>query len=69
LYRALIPSLVACWFLAGVGGDRTPSDGGLYWVGAAFWLLFGLTLLGTVVFTIAVLIRRFSRKGAPVVSR
>ncbi len=49
--------LVATWFLAGVGGDRTPSDGGLYYVGAAFWVLFGLTLVTTVLYAVVQLAR------------
>lgn len=56
-YAILGVLLVACWFLSGVGGERTPDDGGLYYVGMVFWVGFGLMLVATVLFTVAVLIR------------
>ena len=58
VYTTLVPVLVALWFLAGVGGDRTPSDGGLYVVGSTFWALFGVTVVLTAIYTVALIIHR-----------
>ncbi len=58
VYATLVPVLVALWFLAGVGGDRNPSDGGLYVVGTTFWVLFGVIVLLTAFYTVALIIHR-----------
>jgi hypothetical protein len=52
-YRVLGPLLVVLFLVSGVGSDATPSDGGSYYVGAVSWAGFGLTLLVTVLFTLA----------------
>jgi hypothetical protein len=57
VFSVLVPTLVATWFLAGVGGDRTPSDGGLYYVGAGFWVCFGAVFVTTVLYTLVQLVR------------
>jgi hypothetical protein len=62
VYGALVPALIACWFLAGVGGDRTASDGGLYTVGATFWALFGILFIVTVLYTVAALVNQIVQR-------
>ncbi|MEA3077001.1 MAG: hypothetical protein QOF60_1909 [Actinomycetota bacterium] len=57
VFGILVPTLVATWFLAGVGGSRTPSDGGLYYVGAAFWTVFWLTFVVTMLYAVVQLVR------------
>ena len=56
-YALLLPSLVAAFALSAVGKDRTPSDGGLYYVGATGWVAFCVLLLATLVFTLVVGVR------------
>ncbi len=63
-YRILVPLLVVCWFVGGIGADKTSSDGGTYWVGATGWAGFLLTLLITVLFSIVLLSWRVVRRIA-----
>ena len=59
VYGALVPLLVVFWFLSGMARGLTPTTGGWqYRVGATSWALFGLVLLLTVLYTIALLVRR-----------
>lgn len=62
VFGMLVPILVVMWFLSAVGGDRTPSDGALYWVGAGAWMLFGVTLLVTAAYAITQVIRLMRRR-------
>jgi hypothetical protein len=63
VYAVLVPLLVVTWFLAGVGGDDTPSDGGMgYRIGATFWAVFLLTLLFTIIYSVVLGIRRVTRR-------
>ena len=65
VYRVMVPLLVVAWFAAGVGGDDTPSSGGLgYRVGATFWAIFLLTLLFIILFTLALAVHRVLRRSA-----
>jgi hypothetical protein len=57
-------ALVVTFLLSSIGQDRTPSDGGLYWVGAVAWAAFGITLLATVAFVIATFVGRRRRSQA-----
>lgn len=56
-YALLLPILVVAFALSAVGKDRTPSDGGLYYVGAIGWVAFGILLLVTLAFSLVVGIR------------
>ena len=64
IYRVLVPLLVVFWFAGGIGGGKTSSDGGTYWLGATGWAGFLLTLLITVLFTLTLLARRVLRRIA-----
>lgn len=59
-YAVLGTLLVAFWFLAGIGqggaDSSTASD-----IGSAFWLCFGLTILATVGFSLALGVRALVR--------
>ena len=60
-YALLLPSLVAAFALSAVGKDRTPSDGGLYYVGATGWVAFCVLLLATLVFSLVLGVRAIGR--------
>lgn len=63
VYGILVPLLIGLWFLSSLARGRTPSDpGALYRIGATAWFFFGLTLVLTLLFSLAVLVRR--RTGA-----
>lgn len=64
VFGVLVPILVASWFLSGIGDDQTSDDGGLYWVGASFWALFGLTLLITIIYAVVQVVRLLLRRSA-----
>ena len=60
-YRVLMPLLVVFWFVSGVGQSDDPdgvNTSQWAWVGSTAWLLFGLTVVTTVLFTIVLLVRR-----------
>lgn len=62
-YRVLGPALVVFFLLSAVSGNGSDrSDGWTYTVGALGWAAFGLTLVVTVVLTVAVI-------GRSIVSR
>lgn len=63
-YRVLVPLLVVFWFLGGIGAHKPSSEGGTYWIGATAWAGFLLTLLITVLFSIALLSWRVLRRTA-----
>lgn len=63
VYRVALPLLVVTFALSFVGKDNTPSDGGAYWIGASGWFAFGVLLLVTLVFTVAVAVRAVARSG------
>lgn len=50
--------------LSTVGKDRTPSEGGLYYVGAAGWVAFCVLLLATLVFSLVVGVRTIGRTSS-----
>jgi hypothetical protein len=53
VYTIAVPTVIALWFVSGVGGDRTPSSGGIrYWIGAVGWAAFGIVVLATVLFSL-----------------
>lgn len=56
-YALLLPSLVLAFAISAIGKDRTPSDGGLYYVGAAGWAAFCLLLLTALVLGLVVGVR------------
>lgn len=60
IYRVLLPVTVALWFIAGVGGDRTSSDGGLYYVGMVGWVGFCTALVVMVGYGVGLLVHRVS---------
>ena len=55
-------AIVVTFLLSAVGQDKTPSDGGLYWVGAIAWAAFGVSVLATLAFAIFTLATRRSRR-------
>ena len=63
VYRVVLPLLVVAFALSFVGKDNTPSDGGAYWIGASGWFAFGVLLLVTLVFTVAVAVRAVARRS------
>jgi hypothetical protein len=62
IYRVLLPLLVAALAVSAVGGDKTPSEGGTYWIGASGWVAFGVLLVATVAFSVVVAIRAVARR-------
>ena len=62
VFNGLGIAMVMTFLLSSVGQDKTPSDGGLYWVGAIAWAAFGVTVLATLVFAILTLVTRRSRR-------
>lgn len=62
IYRVLLPLLVVAFAVSAVGRDKTPSEGGTYWIGASGWAAFGVLLVATVVFTVVVAIRAVARR-------
>jgi len=61
-YVALGILLVVSFGLSGIGRHKTRSDGGLYWVGASAWVAFGVILLVAVLLTVALAVRRLTRR-------
>jgi len=64
-YALLLPSLVAAFALSAVGKDRTPSDGGLYYVGSTGWVSFCVLLLATLAFSLVLGVRAIGRTSHP----
>ncbi len=64
VYVAALPLLVVLFALSAIGKDRTPSQGGTYWVGALAWAAFGIVLVALVAFTLAVLVTRRRRRAS-----
>lgn len=62
IYRVLLPLLVMAFAVSAVGGDKTPSEGGTYWIGASGWVAFGVLLVATVAVTVVVAIRAVARR-------
>lgn len=62
IYRVLLPLLVAAFAVSAVGGDKTPGEGGTYWIGASGWVAFGVLLVGTIALTVVVAIRALARR-------
>ncbi len=62
VYRVVLPLLLAAFALSFVGRDNTPSDGGTYWIGAGGWFAFGVLLLVTLIFTVAVAVGAVARR-------
>ena len=58
VYRVLLPVSVALWFIAGVGADRTSSDGGLYYVAVSGWVGFCVAFVAMVAYGIGALIHQ-----------
>ncbi len=58
VYRAALPLLAVLFGLSTVGRDRTPSEGGSYWIGALSWAAFGVLLVAVVLFSLVVLVTR-----------
>lgn len=56
-YAVLAVILVASFALSGVGADKTPSDGGTYWLGAAGWLVFCVALLALALVSMIFVVR------------
>lgn len=63
VFAVLVPLMVVAWFVSGVGDERTASEGGLYWVGAIAWAVFGITLVLTVVFAVITAVRLALRRS------
>ena len=61
-YAILVPSLVVAFLVSSIGSDKSPSDGGLYYVGSTAWFAFGVLLVATLVFSIVVGIRAVTRR-------
>ncbi len=59
-YAVLGTLLVAFWFLAGIGQSDGASDSASN-VGSAFWLCFGLTILTTAAYSLALGVRAIVR--------
>ena len=62
IYRVLLPLLVVAFAVSAVGGDKTPSEGGTYWIGASGWVAFGVLLVVTIAVTLVVVIRAVARR-------
>lgn len=54
VYGVALPLLVVLFALSAIGKDRTPSQGGTYWVGALSWAAFGIVLLALAAYTLVV---------------
>lgn len=63
VYQVVLPLLVVAFALSFVGRDNTPSEGGAYWIGASGWFAFGVLLLLTLAFTVAVAVRGVARRS------
>ena len=67
VYGALVPLLVAFWFLSGLAKGRTPTTGGWqYRVGATCWAMFGVVFILTVLYTLVWLVRRLAVRRSAV---
>lgn len=63
-YAVLGTLLVAFWFLAGIGqGDEATSAASK--VGTTFWVLFGLVVLSTAGYSVALGVRALMRRRRP----
>ena len=62
IYKVLLPLLLVAFVVSSIGNDKTPSQGGTYWIGASGWFAFGVLLLSTIVFTVVVAIRAVARR-------
>ncbi len=60
IYKVLLPLLAVAFAVSAVGNDKTPSEGGTYWIGASGWVAFGVLLVATVAFTVVVAIQTVS---------
>ncbi len=58
VYRVALPLLVVLFGLSAIGRDRTPSEGGTYWVGALSWAAFGVLSVALIAFSLVVLVAR-----------
>jgi hypothetical protein len=63
VYRVLLPLLVLTFGVSAIGKDKTPSEGGTYWIGASGWAAFCVLLLITVVFTVVLAVRALARRS------
>ena len=63
-YAVLGTLLVAFWFLSGIGQDEGASDNAAN-VGTTFWVCFGITILATVGYTLALGVRALLRRRSP----
>lgn len=69
VYGTLLPLLVLTFGVSAIGKDKTPSEGGTYWIGASGWTAFCVLLLITVVFTVVVAVRALGQRSTPGVGR
>ncbi|MEY2566785.1 MAG: hypothetical protein QOE35_1314 [Actinomycetota bacterium] len=58
VYRILVPLAVVAFFIAGLGADKTPTDGGMYYVAVTGWIVFCIAFVAFLVFTAGVGVRR-----------
>jgi hypothetical protein len=60
VYRLLLPGVVVAFAVSGAG-KGTPSTGGLrYWIGAGGWAAFGVLLVITLLYSVAVALRKLT---------
>ena len=64
VYSVLVPLMVIAFLVSGIGSNKTPSDGGTYWVGAIGWFTFCAAFLATLAFTVFVVVRMTRRRKA-----
>ena len=64
VYAVLVPCMVAFFLLSSLGSDKTPSDGGMYYFAVTFWILFCVTLLAIVAYSVTLGVRRLRHRTA-----
>ena len=66
VYPVLVVMLVGLWLLGGIGHRKHASDGAAYYVGAVGWFGFLITVVVTLLYSLALGIRLLrSRRGTP----
>lgn len=65
-YAVLVTLAVAAFAVSATGNGKGPHSGGLrYWASATGWAGFGLLVLATVLYTLALGVRSIARHRAP----
>jgi len=59
-YVVLVVGIVAFFALSGIGQSK---GSGVSWIGDTGWILFQLTILATIVYTISLVVRSVRRRN------